>query len=197
MRLDAPDSPDNKKAGCNMKVILSFILSGAICTGSLAVHAAALAQMAAVPQSDAAALKAEIEALKRLVPSQSHAMADVDYHFSNLWFAAQSGNWPLSEFYLNETRSHLNWAVRIRPVRKLSSGQEFDLRPLIQGIENSSLAELKFAIDRKNLKSFDAAYRQAITECYACHKLAEKPYLRPRIPATPASRMIDMRPNTD
>jgi hypothetical protein len=31
------------------------------------------------PQPDVAALKAEIDALKRLVPSQSHAMADVDY----------------------------------------------------------------------------------------------------------------------
>ena len=180
-----------------MKRILLVILSAGMCSGLFALDIAALAQGAGAPQSDVAALKAEIEALKRLVPSQSHAMADVDYHFSNLWFAAQNANWPLSDFYLNETKSHLNWAVRIRPVRKLSSGQEFDLRPMMQGVENSSLAQLKSAIDKKDLKTFDAAYRQTINECYACHKLAEKPYLRPHIPDAPATRMIDLRPNAD
>ena len=41
-------------------------------------------------------LKAEIEQLKGL-PSQSHAMMDVDYHLANLWFAAHTKNWPLAE----------------------------------------------------------------------------------------------------
>ena len=158
-------------------------------------HAAAQAQGAAEP--DVAALKAEIETLKRLVPSQSHAMADVDYQFSNLWFAGKNANWPLAEFYLNETRSHLNWAVRIRPVRKLSSGAALDLRPMLQGVEGSSLAQLRTAIEKADPKAFEAAYRQTITECYACHKLAEKPYLRPQIPESPASRMINMHPNAD
>jgi len=157
----------------------------------------AAAQSQGAPQSDVAAMRAEIDALKRLVPSQSHAMADVDYQFANLWFAAQNANWPLAEFYLNETRSHLNWAVRIRPVRKLSSGQELDLRPILQGVEGSSLTQLRTAISKQDSKTFDAAYRQTITECYACHKLAEKPYLRPQLPDQPATRMINMRPNAD
>src|SRR5437016_14585721 len=44
---------------------------------------------------------------------QAHAMADVGYHFSNLWFAADKQNWPLAAYSLGETRSHLKWAVRI------------------------------------------------------------------------------------
>ena len=157
----------------------------------------ALAQGQGAAEPDVAALKAEIEALRRLVPSQSHAMADVDYQFSNLWFAGKNANWPLAEFYLNETRSHLNWAVRIRPVRKLSSGAALDLRPMLQGVEGSSLTQLRTAIEKTDPKAFEAAYRQTITECYACHKLAEKPYLRPHIPESPASRMINMRPDAD
>ncbi len=151
----------------------------------------------AATQADVAALLSEIDALKRIVPGQSHVMIDVDYHFSGLWFAAQNANWPLAAFYLNETKSNLNWAVRIRPVRKLSTGQPFDLQPLLQGMENSSLAQLKAAIDQKDLKAFEPAYRQAMTECHACHKLAEKPYLRPRIPEAPSARMIDMKPGAD
>ena len=80
----------------------------------------AFANAQGVQPADVNALKAELEALKALVPSQSHAMMDVDYHFSNLWFAVVNENWPLASFYLNETRSHLRWAVRIRPVRRLS-----------------------------------------------------------------------------
>jgi hypothetical protein len=61
------------------------------------------------PAAELARLKAEIELLKSRLPSQSHAMMDVDYHFANLWFAGQSKNWPLAQFYLNETRSPLRW----------------------------------------------------------------------------------------
>jgi hypothetical protein len=178
-----------------MKRTLLVLLSAAACSGLVALETAALAQGTGAPQADIGALKAEIEALRRLVPSQSHAMADVDYHFSNLWFAGQNGNWPLAAFYLNETRSHLGWAVRIRPVRKLSSGQELDLRPILQSVEGSGLAELKTAIDGGNAKAFDAAYRKTMTECFACHLASEKPYLRPHIPETPATRMIDLSPS--
>ena len=40
---------------------------------------------------DVAALRAEVDRLKGMVPDQSHAMADVSYHYSNLWFAAREG----------------------------------------------------------------------------------------------------------
>ncbi len=173
--------------------------AGILCALALinALATNAGAQSRGATQADIAALLAEIDALKRVVPSQSHAMIDVDYHFSSLWFAAQNANWPLAAFYLNETQSHLNWAVRIRPVRKLSNGQAFELQPMLQGIENSSLAQLKTAIDRKDPRAFETAYRQGITECHACHTRAEKPYLRPHIPEAPAARMIDMKPNAN
>lgn len=168
-----------------------FPIAATLLSGTLLVAAVA---RGAQPADDSAALKAEVEALRHLVPSQSHAMADVDYHFSNLWFAGRNANWPLAEFYLNETRSHLGWAVRIRPVRKLSSGQELDLRPMLQGVENSGLAQLRGAIQKRDGTAFEAAYRQMLNECYACHQLAEKPYLRPHVPESPATRIIDLRP---
>jgi hypothetical protein len=155
------------------------------------------AQAQGAPQSEIAALRAEIDVLRRLVPDQAHAMADVDYHFANLWFAAQAANWALADFYLDETRSHLNWAARIRPLRKLSSGAELDVRAILQGVEQSSLSQLKTAIGRRDHKSFEIAYRQAVTECYGCHKAAEKPYLRPHIPEAPATRMINLSPSAD
>lgn len=140
-------------------------------------------------QSEIAALKAEIEQLKGQLPSQSHTMADVEYHFTNLWFAGKSGDWPLAMFYLNETRSHLNWTVRVRPVRRTSYG-EVDLRPILKGMEESSLAEIKAAIDAEDPAAFETAYHGMLTQCYACHQAAEKPYLKPHVPDAPASHLI-------
>src|SRR5947209_20131106 len=70
---------------------------------------------AADPSStdELAQLKAEVARLKGVVPDQSHTMMDVSYHYSNLWFAGQSENWPLAQFYSDETHSHLRWAVRV------------------------------------------------------------------------------------
>jgi hypothetical protein len=145
-------------------------------------------------QVDAAALKSEIEELRGQLPDQAHAMSDVDYHFANLWFAGQKANWPLAEFYLNETRSHLNWAVRLRPVRRLSSGAELDVRAMLKGIEDSALQELRAAVAKKDGDAFNAAYRGMLGACHGCHVAAEKPYLKPHIPEAPASRMIDFSP---
>jgi hypothetical protein len=187
--------------GVEMKVkLLVAVLVGVLVGGIVPHgwrHGINLAQGASAPQPDVAALRAELDALKSLVPDQAHVMADVDYHVSNLWFAAQNTNWPLATFYLDEAKSHLNWAVRVRPRRRLSSGQELDLRPILQGVEKSSLAQLKAALDRQDLRAFVGAYRTAIGECYACHTAAEKPYLRLHVPESPASRMIDYQSKAD
>lgn len=151
------------------------------------------------PNADAAnaqiaALKADIEQLRSQLPSQSHAMTDVDYQFTNLWFAAQERNWPLATFYLNETRSHINWTVRLRPLRKLASGQDLDLRPLLQAIEQSGLTEIRTALDKRDNKAFKSAYQDTLKQCYSCHLASEKPFLRPGIPANPATHLIQMKP---
>lgn len=177
-----------------LMVVFAIGLVGAISIGFWNSRIAS-AQSPETSPSDTTALKAQIDTLRGLVPSQSHAMADVDYHFANLWFAAKNSNWPLAEFYINETKSHLNWAVRIRPVRRLSSGAELDLRPVLQGVESSSLADLRVSIGKRDHKAFETAYRQTLGACYACHTAAEKPYLRPHIPEAPGTRMIDLRPH--
>lgn len=145
------------------------------------------------PAAEVARLKAEIEELKGRLPGQGHVMIDVAYHAANLWFAAQARNWPLAQFYLDETRSHLRWAVRILPVRKTKSG-EVDLRGLLEAVDRTALVEVGKAIAAKSPDAFTAAYRQTLEGCYTCHKAADKPYLRPRIPEQPEARVINFDP---
>jgi hypothetical protein len=147
----------------------------------------------ATTNQEIAALRAEVERLKGMVPDQAHAMKDVGYHFANLWFAGEKKNWPLAKFYLDETRSHLKWAVRIIPVRKTKAG-EVDLGGILEAMDNSMLSEIQKSIDAKSVPAFTNAYRLTITGCYACHAASEKPFLRLQMPQQPEAPIIKFEP---
>jgi hypothetical protein len=140
---------------------------------------------------------ADIKRLQDVVPDQAHAMMSVAYNFNNLWFAAKAENWPLAEFYWNETRSHLRWAVRVIPVRKDSAKRDVDLRSILEAVENSPLKQLQEAIKAKDREKVVAAYKFTLEGCYSCHKASEKPYLRPQIPERAAEPTINFDPKAD
>jgi hypothetical protein len=145
-------------------------------------------------QDDLAALKAEVARLKGMVPDQSHAMADVGFHYTNLWFAGEQGNWPLAQFYSDEVRSHLRWAVRIIPKRKDAEGREIDLGGILGGLETSTLKDLAEAIKAKEKDKFIAAYKAQLEGCMACHRATNKPYLRLHVPERPDAGIVEFRP---
>ncbi len=138
---------------------------------------------------------ADLERLKTLVPSQSHAMADVGFHWTNLWFAGEQKNWPLAQFYFDEARQHIQWTIRIRPIRKDPDGRDVDLPAIFQAVDSSTFAAVKIAIERKDSAQFENAYRKALDGCYSCHKSSGKPYLRPIVPTAPAQTIIDFSPD--
>lgn len=182
-------------------VVLSAFMSGAILGIMLSRHSGEWLPVAnaqdtpKTPAPDLKTIQAEVERLKKISPDQAHAMQDVDYHFTNLWFAAKQENWPLAQFYLNETRSHLHWAVRIIPVRKDSAGNQIKLEDILQAVENGPLKEMEEAIKQKDRGKTVTAYEVTLSGCYACHKASEKAYLRPRIPEYPATMIINFDPN--
>lgn len=137
----------------------------------------------------------ELEDIQGKLPDQSHAMHDVAYHFANLWFAGEKKNWDLANFYWSETRSHLHWAVRIIPVRKDNAGREIKLADILEAMENGPLKQLGETIAGKDRDGFEQAYRTTLEACYACHKAADKPFLRPQIPSAPETRIIDFDPD--
>jgi len=147
--------------------------------------------------ASAPAWQAHTDAIEGRLPSQSHAMTDVAYHFSNLWFAAEKENWPLADFYLGETKSHLRWAVRIIPVRKDPQGNPVDLQGILTPIENTHLFGLTEAIIKKDKTRFQEVYRETLEACYACHETVGKPYLRLKVPESPPERIIEFSPNAE
>lgn len=158
----------------------------------------AVAQQGAAPAAtdgddDLAALRAEIERLKSIVPGQAFAMTQVAYNFNNLWFAAHAENWPLAQFYANETRVRLRWALRITPVRKISTG-DLELQPFLDALEKDSFAKLGEAVAAKNVAQLESTYRATLESCHACHAASEKAYLELQVPTTPAEPLIQFAP---
>jgi hypothetical protein len=141
-----------------------------------------------------AEIQADIKTLKDKAVDQAHVMVSVAYHFNNLWFAGKAGNWALAEFYWNETRSHLRWGVRVIPIRKDNAGREVNLPGILEAMENTPLAQLKEAIAGQDASKFEAAYKLSLETCYACHKAADKPFLRPQMPERPAEPMMNFDP---
>ncbi len=170
--------------------VLSFVLI-------IGLSGCEQAAPAASSQTTPADLAARIKAVEDLIPSQSHMMADVGDHFTNLWFAGRAENWPLADFYLGETKSHLRWAVRRIPIRKDSQGRDINLGNILEAFENSQLTQLKTTIAGKDEAGFEKIYKESLTVCYSCHKAVDKPYLRPQVPTEPASRIFNFNPKAD
>jgi hypothetical protein len=142
-------------------------------------------------RNDLNELRADVARLKTNAPSQSHTMADVGYHWANLWFAGEKQNWPLAMFYLEETRAHILWTIRLRPVRKGPDGDDVNLMPIFESIDTSAFKMVADAIQARNPTAFAAAYRVTLESCYACHKASGLPFLRPMVPTQPAQSIIN------
>jgi hypothetical protein len=150
--------------------------------------------LAQSPAPDLAAMQADIAHLKEVVPSQSHSMTDVGFQFANLWFAGKQKNWPLADFFLNESRQHIEWTIRIRPIRKDAAGNAVDLRSIFTVISDGPLKKLTQSIQNKDADQFTSAYKQMLNGCYSCHVASGKPFLRPVVPQTPPQSIIGFDP---
>jgi len=185
-----------------VRVILPAVLGALV--GAGAVEYRHRSDVTAAPARGAAAeagvsgdletLRADVARLKANAPSQSHTMSDVGYHWTNLWFAGEKKNWPLAKFYFDETRQHILWTIRLRPVRKGADGKDVNLVPIFEGIDTSAFKLMAEAIQQQDAQAFAAAYRTALDACYGCHKASGKPYLRPMIPTAPAQTIINVDP---
>ena len=128
------------------------------------------------------------------LPDQSHAMQDAGYHFENLWFAGDRQNWPLASYYARKTRSYLELAVQIKPVRKTQTGTQVNLKDILDAVDHGPLAQVDKAIEHKDIASFKAAYRQTIEGCNACHTACERSFIHLQVPNAQSASIIDFAP---
>jgi len=140
-------------------------------------------------------LPAEVAQLRALLPSNSHIMMDVQFHWTNLWWAGKKKNWQLAQYYFNESRGHIQWLIRKSPtIRNQAEGKDVDISGIFDGIDTSSLAAVKTAIEAKDSAQFASSYKTMLESCYACHKSVGRPYIRPMIPTAQTQAIVNMDP---
>jgi hypothetical protein len=176
-----------------------LLICATLVLGTIACQQAQPAPVAAptaesTPDKDLEALKADVQILKDKAASASVAMADVSFHWLNLWFAGQAKNWPLASYYFSEARNHVRWLIRITPMPNGPDGQPVDLKGIFDAIDTGTFADVKDAIDKKDSARFATTYRAALESCYQCHKSVGRPYLRPQIPTTIPQTIVNFDP---
>lgn len=176
----------------NRSNLKTLLLGMALASSSMAAFAAETgAAPAAAPTVES--LSAEVKQLQSIMPGQAFAMTQIAYNFDNLWFAAQAKNWPLAQFYANETKVRLRWAIRITPVRKISTGN-VELTPIATALETTQLAAIEKSLKEKDGTGFVASYTAMMHGCQGCHEAMEKPFLQLQIPDAPDEHMIRFAP---
>ncbi len=123
-------------------------------------------------------------------------MMDVQWHWTNLWWAGKRRNWPLAQYDFNETRGHIQQLdaqesprSATRSIRRTSTSAG-----IFDGIDTSSLATVKTRSSRRTATEFGQNYRTMLESCYACHKSVGRPYIRPQIPTAQVQAMVNMDP---
>ena len=131
---------------------LLFLVCGAVLGALLMLKFPVHAQAPAPAQSDAQtapmdlpSLTTAVAQLRNSAPNQSHVMADVAFMFSNVWFAADKKNWPLANYYLNETEGRLRWMVRINPMPRGPNGV-VDIQAIFGPIDANDQSVLRVSI---------------------------------------------------
>src|SRR5689334_623582 len=135
----------------------------------------------------------EILTLRQQVPTNSTIMMDVQWHWTNLWWAGRKRNWPLAQYYFNEARGHIQQLVRKNPtIRNTADGTDVDLTGIFDGIDTSSLAMVKDAIAKKDAPAFEKNYKTMLESCYSCHKSVGRPYIRQQVHTAQVQAIVNM-----
>jgi hypothetical protein len=73
----------------------------------------------------------------------------------------------------------------------MPDGSTVNIKGIWDGIEPSAFAALQIALEEEDAAQVDADYKAATETCYACHKAAGLPYLRPQLPTAPPATIIN------
>jgi hypothetical protein len=176
-------------------VLLGVAVDRVGSSGALVPVVAAQQARGAAPPPTLESLAADVAQLKAIAPSNSHIMMDVQFHWTNLWFAGQKKDWAFAQYQFNEMRGHIIWLTRKSPTIRSQDGTDVDIKSIFDAIDTSSLADVKAAIEKKDGVRFAATYKKMIESCYSCHKAVGRPYLRPMVPSAPVQTVINLDPN--
>jgi hypothetical protein len=114
----------------------------------------------------------KLNTLAELQPGLGTVMIEYSNRITNMYYAAHEGNWGFADYQLKEAREIQEVGETTRPNRA---------KPL-KDFEAKYLDPLAKAILAADLKSFDAAFDDAVKGCNACHRDAHFTFIKYELP---------------
>ena len=163
--------------------------SKSVLLGTIALSVAASVACAAAPATSAdaeiAALKKEIQALKKGAyhPELGEQMLGLQIRHARLWFAGQAQNWTLAAFELQEIKEAFEAVVEQNPEHATFQPQR--LADVLPAMTKAPVLALRDAIDHGSKAEFEKSYDGLSAACSACHQAAGNDFLVIQRPTTP------------
>jgi hypothetical protein len=102
----------------------------------------------------------QLDALKGVIPKFAIPMREVGDRFQNIYFAAHGGNWALAAYMAKYMNGAMTPASLTKP----------DEYKVWKSFYEDTFAPVNKAIQAKDLKAFDGAYKAVVNDCNGCHK---------------------------
>ncbi|MGA7451827.1 MAG: hypothetical protein WBW73_11340 [Rhodoplanes sp.] len=125
----------------------------------------------------------KLKTLADVQPGLGTVMMEYSYRFSNAYYAAKAGNWPLAAYQLKEMRE-------IQEVGETTRPEKADA---LKAFERSFLDPLGKTIEAKDFERFEASFKASIHGCDACHAQQKVPFIKYQLPSSQPAPLI-MKP---
>jgi hypothetical protein len=101
------------------------------------------------------------------VPGLGELMLSQQARHAKLWLAGQAGNWELAAYEIGEMREGFGDIARLHPA---PGDLPVPVDQAIETIMTSPLDDLAQAIQKKDRKTFEAAFDTMTQGCNSCHQ---------------------------
>ena len=119
----------------------------------------------------------KLDALANIQPGLGTVMIEYSNRFTNVYYAAQAGNWGMAAYQLKEMPEIQEVAETTRPARKEA----------LQGFEQATLVPLANDIANQDLAAFNRDFATTVAYCNACHVATGFGYIVYKLPAQAAA----------
>lgn len=126
---------------------------------------------------------------KAYAPGLGEIMALQQMRHAKLWFAGSAANWPLAAYELAELREGFEDAAKFH-----ATHDGVAVAALVASLTPSPLERLGKAIEAKSGAAFATAFDGLSAACNACHKSAQKGFIRIVRPRSSVYPNQDFRP---
>ncbi len=101
----------------------------------------------------------QLKTLANIQPGLGTVMMEYSHRFGTMYYAAKGGNWKLADYQLKEMREIQEVGETTRPPREAP----------LKAFESGLLDPIGKAIEAKDGKMFETAFKAAEEGCNGCH----------------------------